>query len=161
MTSSEFEHIVRRLRPLLLRMATDFFRNREDAEDAVQEVLLHIWLRPWQPGDNLDALAVRAIKNQCISMQRKQLLRRTDDLDHEARSTPGSDDSDIRLRAEEQAAHLERAISRLPKAEQRLIRLKQQEMEADEIAVITGTTVHSVRTMLASARRKLIQYMTP
>ena len=142
-----------------MKLASDFFRNREDAEDAVQEVLIKIWLRKWQPGDNIDGLAVRAIKNQCVSMQRKLLLRRTADIDDEARRTAASEESDTNIRTEEQHETIERAIGLLPRSEQRLIRMKQKGLEADEITLITGIPLHSVRTILSAARKKLIKQL--
>lgn len=142
-----------------MKLASDFFRNREDAEDAVQEVLIKIWLRKWQPGDNIDGLAVRAIKNQCVSMQRKLLLRRTADIDDEARRTAAPEESDTNIRTEEQNETIERAICLLPRSEQRLIRMKQKGLEADEITLITGIPIHSVRTILSAARKKLIKQL--
>lgn len=160
MTTQEFQDIARRLRPLLMRIATDFFNNREEAEDAVQEVLVKMWLRPWKPGDNIDGLAVKAIKNQCISIQRKLALRRTADID-KARNTAGSEESDTRIRVSEQEEIIERAIRGLPKWEQRLIRMKQQGLETEEIAAVTGIAILSARSILSSARRKLIKQLKP
>lgn len=45
MTRIEFEHKILKMRPKMLRVATDFFHNEEDVEDIVQEVYsnaLHI-----------------------------------------------------------------------------------------------------------------------
>ena len=84
-----------------MRIATDFFNNREEAEDDVQEVLVKMWLRPWKPDDNIEGMAVKAIKNQCISTQRKPALRRTTDID-KAGNTAGAEESDTRIRVSEQ-----------------------------------------------------------
>ena len=45
MTFNDFEHIVHRVRPTILKTAYQFFQNKDDAEDVVQEVLMKLWLR--------------------------------------------------------------------------------------------------------------------
>ena len=149
-----------RIRPRMMKIALDFFQNQEDAEDAVQEVLLRMWLRDGSPNDNYEALAVRATKNVCVSMWRKQKLRRMETIDTDNDTSMDSGSSDSQVLTQEQAQRIEQAISRLPRSEQRLIRLKQEaDLEADEIAVITGIPVRSVRSMISSARHKLLKLL--
>lgn len=144
----------------MMKIALDFFQNQEDAEDAVQEVLLRMWLRDGLPNDNYEALAVRATKNVCVSMWRKQKLRRMETIDADNDTSMDSGSSDSQVLTQEQAQRIEQAISRLPRSEQRLIRLKQEaDLEADEIAVITGIPVRSVRSMISSARHKLLKLL--
>lgn len=160
MTQTEFERIVLRIRPRMMKIALDFFQNQEDAEDAMQEVLLRMWLRDGLPNDNYEALAVRATKNVCVSMWRKQKLRRMETIDTDNDTSMDSGSSDSQVLTQEQAQRIEQAISRLPRSEQRLIRLKQEaDLEADEIAVITGIPVRSVRSMISSARHKLLKLL--
>lgn len=149
-----------RIRPRMMKIALDFFQNQEDAEDAVQEVLLRMWLRDGLPNDNYEALAVRATKNVCVSMWRKQKLRRMETTDADNDTSMDSGSSDSQVLTQEQAQRIEQAINRLPRSEQRLIRLKQEaDLEADEIAVITGIPVRSVRSMISSARHKLLKLL--
>lgn len=149
-----------RIRPRMMKIALDFFQNQEDAEDAVQEVLLRMWLRDGLPNDNYEALAVRATKNVCVSMWRKQKLRRMETIDADNDTSMDSGSSDSQVLTQEQAQRIEQAISRLPRSEQRLIRLKQEaDLEADDIAVITGIPVRSVRSMISSARHKLLKLL--
>lgn len=149
-----------KIRPRMMKIALDFFQNQEDAEDTVQEVLLRMWLRDGLPNDNYEALAVRATKNVCVSMWRKQKLRRMETIDTDNDTSMDSGSSDSQVLTQEQAQRIEQAISRLPRSEQRLIRLKQEaDLEADEIAVITGIPVRSVRSMISSARHKLLKLL--
>lgn len=157
MTNQEFEYIACKIRPGMMKLAASFFQNREDAEDAVQEVLVKMWLRPWLPGDNAEALASKAIKNQCISIRRKRLVRQMVELDNEAGGTAGTDDRDRLVRIKEQNEIIEQAINKLLRSEQRLIRMTQRGLEAEEIALVTGIPVRSVRTILSTARKKLIK----
>lgn len=159
MKATEFEHIAQELRPRMMKVAMDFFHNREDAEDAVQEVLLNMWKREWRPGDNIEAFAMVGTKNMCVSIWRKQKLRRTLLIDdsHDSVSTANVDDE---LIAQDRMRMLDEAIGRLPRSEQRLIRLKQEaDMGTAEISAVTGIPVRSVSTMMASARRKLLKLL--
>ena len=44
MTTIEYEEIAQRMRPRLVKLGGTFFRNDEQAADAVQEALLRLWL---------------------------------------------------------------------------------------------------------------------
>lgn len=161
MTFNDFEHIVHRVRPTILKTAYQFFQNKDDAEDVVQEVLMKLWLRYGKLDyGEAEKLAIIATKNLCVSTIRQQRLREhvpiTDNLD-----IASVEPTDAQLKAEEYAAILEKAIHTLTRSEQRLIYLMQQEgLNANEIAIITGIHVRSVRTMVSSARKKLLKQLT-
>lgn len=161
MTFNDFEHIVHRVRPTILKTAYQFFQNKDDAEDVVQEVLMKLWLRYGKLDyGEAEKLAIIATKNLCVSTIRQQRLREhvpiTDNLDIVSVEPP-----DAQLKAEEYAAILEKAIHTLTRSEQRLIYLMQQEgLNANEIAIITGIHVRSVRTMVSSARKKILKQLT-
>ena len=163
MNVTEFEHIAREMRPQMLRVALDFFHNEEDAEDAVQEVLLKMWQREWSADtpsvdtEQFRALVIKATKNQCVSMARKQRLRQHLSLEGAARGEPSPGGADEALLTRERHLMIELAISTLTRSEQRIIRLTQRGLEADEIAVVTGIKLYSVRSMLSMARKKLIK----
>jgi len=161
MTFNEFEHIAHHVRPVILKIAYRFFQNKDDAEDVVQEVLMKLWLRYGKIDyGEAEKIAIIATKNLCVSMARHQRLRDhvpiTDNLEIESVEPP-----DAQLKAKEYAAMLEKAIHTLTRSEQRLIYLMQHEgLNANEIAIITGIHVHSVRTMVAMARKKLLKQLT-
>ncbi len=165
MTATEFEHIAQQLRPQMMRVALDFFHNEEDAEDAVQEVLLRMWQRQWKPDDdpstNLEqvrALVIKATKNQCVSMARKQRLRQHLALEGAVSARPSPSGADEALLTQERRMMIELAISTLTRSEQRIIRLTQDRgLDAEEIALVTGIKLNSVRSMLSMARKKLIK----
>ena len=162
MTAQEFEHIARMLRPQMMRVAWDFFRQTEEAEDVVQEVLMRLWMRVQDEEtreENWMALAIKATKNQCVSTWRKQKLRQAEQIDDNL-SRCGDERADTALLAEEERAFIDNAISRLPRSEQRILRMKQKtDLSSDEIASIIGMPVRSVRTILSSARRNLLKLL--
>ena len=155
MTAKEYEHSLLKMQDRMIRIAMDFFHNREDAEDVVQEVYVRMLERGWHEDDEVEALCIRATKNLCVSVWRRQKLRETEQLD-EAREQMSRDTADKPLLQSEQQAAIERAIRRLPPSEQKVMRLKMQEMTPEEIARETGIHSRSVSTMLWSARKKLL-----
>lgn len=158
MTTIEFEHIVLRIRPKLLRVAFDFFCNEEDAEDAVQNVLFKMWKREWKPDDNVAAFAIKATKNECVSIARKNRLREHLVLNNDTLKHMSSNEADQYIVTEEQRRTIEQAINTLTRSEQRIIRLTQDRgLDAEEIAIVTGMKITSVRSMLSMARKKLIE----
>ena len=158
MTVTEFEHIVLQMRPKMMRVALDFFHNEKDAEDAVQDILLKMWRRKWHPDDDIQALAIKATKNQCVSMARKQRLRQHLPLEEAADRIQVGSEADQNVLTHEQDRKIEQAISTLARSEQRIIRLKRDsDLDAEEIAIITGIQVSSVRSMISMARKKLIE----
>ncbi|MBQ0075258.1 MAG: sigma-70 family RNA polymerase sigma factor [Prevotella sp.] len=161
MTTIEFEHIILKIRPQMVRVALDFFHNEEDAEDAVQNVLFKMWKRDWKPDDDVTALAIRATKNECVSMARKQRLRLHLSIEDEARSLTSANEADQDILTNERRQSIEKAINNLSRSEQRIIRLTQDKgLNAEEIAIVTGIKLPSVRSMLSMARKKLIEHLS-
>lgn len=135
----------------------DFFHNEEDAMDVVQEVYVRMLKRGWQQGDNVEALSIRATKNLCVSVWRRQRLREAQPLESVPEST-GDDSADGPMLSEERHAEIENAIQKLPPSEQKLIRMRHQEdMTLEEIAQQTGMTRRSASSSISSAKKHLLK----
>lgn len=135
----------------------DFFHNEEDAEDVVQEVYVRMLKRGWRQGDNVEALGIRATKNLCVSVWRRQRLRESEPLESVPESA-GHDSADTPLLNGERQAEIENAIRKLPPSEQRLIRMKHQDdMPLEEIAKETGMSRRSASTIISSAKKHLLK----
>ena len=141
----------------MMRVAMDFFHNEEDAMDVVQEVYVRMLKRGWQQGDNVEALGIRATKNLCVSVWRRQRLREAEPLESVTEST-GHDSADSPMLSEERKTEIENAIGKLPPSEQKLIRMRHQEdMTLEEIAQETGMSRRSASTIISSAKKHLIK----
>lgn len=164
MTHSEFEHTLLQVRPKMMAAAMRFFRNREDAEDVVQEVCVRMLERGWRDGDNTEALLIKATKNLCVSVWRRspQPLSRGGGENRRESSFPvegTGEAADAPLLRQEQKEALERAIHRLPPSEQRLIRMKSEELSLEEIAEQTGVSKPTASTMLWQAKKRLLTFL--
>ena len=141
----------------MMRLAMDFFHNEEDAMDVVQEVYVRMLKRGWQQGDNVEALSIRATKNLCVSVWRRQRLREAEPLESVTEST-GHDSADSPMLSEERQTEIENAIQKLPPSEQQLIRMRHQEdMTLEEIAQQTGMTRRSASSIISSAKKHLLK----
>jgi len=158
MTQTEFEHTLLGMRPKMMRIATDFFHNEENAEDIVQEVYVRMLKRGWQQGDELENLLIRATKNLCVSVWRRQKLRETEKLEG-IKEPEACHSADTSLIQQEKQESLEVAILRLPPSEQRLIRMKGDELSLDEISTQTGIPKRTVSVMLSTARKRLLNIL--
>ena len=159
MTTENFENLIRELRPVLYKVAFNFFHNKDEAEDTIQEVLMKLWMKRNDLNEQVRSLAIIATKNLCASKWRKQKLRASASLNENTCDLQGGESTNAHLMAEEQKQIIEQAISHLPRSEQQLMQMRQQGMENEEIVAITGIPIRSIRTMLSSARKKMIQQL--
>lgn len=160
MTRNEFEHIVPKLRPLMVMVGRNFFGNMDDAEDVAQDALVRLWTycERLDAKRNMEALAVVVAKNVCVEMHKRRRMD-TDELpgDIEA-SKMYSADADIT--AKETRERIDSAIEKLSPREQQLVRKRYMEdYSPEEIAQETGMANPSVRSMLSVAKAKLIKIL--
>lgn len=154
MTQTEFEHLLLQTRDEMMRVAMSFFHNREDAEDVVQEVCMRMLERGWKNGDNTEALLIKATKNLCVSVWRRQKLRETEPL-----IMPSEASADTPLLQQEQRKQLEQAIAELTPSEQRFIRMKGEELSIEEMAEQVGVSKRTASTMLWQAKKRLLTFL--
>ena len=162
MTDADFENIVLKVRPRLMAAVRMFSGSgrlgMEDLEDAVQETLLRLW----RMGDKLrdcrdiEGFAIRVLHNICIDMLRSSAANNIDIVQTTILSDAAADDS---LSAESTKAELDRLILRLPSTQQRLLRLRGEGMTLDEISAVCAMPKASVKTLIARARRSLLEKM--
>lgn len=160
MTRSEFEHTAARLRPLMLRIALDFFGTNSEADDVTQEAMLALWryCERIDPERNVEGLAVRVTKNCCVSWRRRHAFMATLSDSSPSCSVPVLSPSpqDI-LEAKDAQTILADAIARLKPRERELFEMRQLEgLTLDEITAQTGIQKPSVKSMISTARKKLL-----
>lgn len=142
----------------LFRLASMFLRNREEAEDAMQDVLLRLWSNRQQLDtyQSVEALAVQMTKNLCL-----------DRLKSPTRQKMTDDSSLLTIQAEgispyrqteltDSATLLRRLIDELPEQQKFILHLRDvEEYSFEEIEQVTGLTVNNIRVILSRARQRL------
>ena len=166
MTRSEFEHIVAQLRQRVLKVGLDFFGNKEDAEDAAQETMVQLWryLEHIDAGRNVEALAVRVVKNCCVNISRKRNKFRMETVAvaNSKLSTLNSPLSpEMLLEAQDTQRLLSETMALLKPRERELFEMRQIEgLSTDEVAEQTGISKPSITAMVSAARKKVFTELT-
>ena len=147
----DFEQAVTELGPSLFRLAVSFCGNREDAEDAVQEVFLK-YLRGgkrFSSREELRRYLTTATANQCRDLLKSAARRRDRELDELALPEAPQEDPDLRL-------DVRRALLRLdPKYRGVVYLFYYEDCAVREIADRLGISEAAARTRLSRARKEL------
>jgi len=156
MSQEQFKAEILPLREKLFHIAQKILVEEQEAEDAVQEVLLKLW----HTRDSLDrfdspaAYATTVTKNHCLD--RLKVKNRQESLDETYYLRAGNDNPYLELERKNTEEVLHKIIQNLPSLQQAIIRMKDmEEYEVEEIAEITGTKVEAVRVNLSRARKKV------
>ena len=142
MDSAQFKELFMPFHAKLYRIAVALLRNREEAEDILQETYCKLWDRrdQWNGVNNAEAFSVTMIKNLCIDHLRAQ------------QSKPDETDETLR--------NVRQCISRLPENQQQVIRLRSiADCSIEETAKITGFSSANIRVLLSRARTTIKEEM--
>ena len=161
MNRKEFENIVPELRPLMVKVARDFFGNQDDAEDVAQDALVRLWnyCERLDANRNMKQLAIMVTKNCCIdTYKRRQMMVEVPCSDE--RMAGETYQADAEVVAQETRGRIDSAIRCLSPREQQLVRKRYlEDHSAEEIARETGIPKPSVKSMLSGAKAKLIRIL--
>ena len=152
---SEFHRLIEQQIPRLRRYARALTRNRERADDLVQDTLARALVKEdrWQPGTNLRAWLFTIMHNQNVNTVRRG-VRESAEVDIESVSSrlPATTDPT----ASRQMFELERALAQLPVEQRQVILLVGLEgMSYEESAGILGVPVGTIRSRLSRGRDSL------
>ncbi len=158
----DFQALVEGHRDRIYTFAFYFLKNREDAEDVTQEVLIRLW-NHWRrfEGDHLRAWLMKVTRNVCCDASRRRTTRgRVEGFDGgdvavELAASPergpehDAEATDFRRR-------LTAAIKSLPEPQKSIVILREvQGLTYDEIASIVGRPLNTVKVYLHRGRKLL------
>jgi RNA polymerase sigma-70 factor (ECF subfamily) len=156
---SEFHRLIEQQIPRLRRYARALTRNRERADDLVQDTLGRALIKEefWQPGTNLRAWLFTIMHNQNVNNIRRDVRESgARDIETISVALPATTDPT----ASRQIFELERALARLPLEQRQVILLVGLEgMSYQDAAGILVIPVGTVRSRLSRGRdalRKLL-----
>lgn len=162
-----FEHLSREHAPRLFRLAVHLTRDREEAEDLVQDTLMKTWkaIPGFEGRARWSTYLVRALtntwKNRLRSKKRSRIVawldRRGDgdSPDPQERPDPSSSALDG-IVTRERNERIRGALERLEPTRRLTLLLREvEDMTYEEIAEVTDVAVGTVRSRLARARRDL------
>ncbi len=156
MNHDKFKAAVLPHRKKLYQIARKMLNDEQDAEDAVQEVLLRLWHTrdSLSQYNSIAAYATTMTKNLCID--RLRIRNRYETMDASFQERVGNDNPYMQVERQNTEEVLLRIIKTLPPLQQAIIQMKDvEEYEVDQIAAITGTQPEAVRVNLSRARKKV------
>jgi RNA polymerase sigma-70 factor (ECF subfamily) len=156
---SEFHRLIEKQIPRLRRYARALTRNRERADDLVQDTLGRALIKEelWQPGTNLRAWLFTIMHNQNVNNVRRDVRESgARDIEGISVALPATTDPT----ASRQMFELKRAVAQLPLEQRQVILLVGLEgMSYQDAAGILLIPVGTVRSRLSRGRdalRKLL-----
>ncbi|MBA4167069.1 MAG: RNA polymerase sigma factor [Chitinophagaceae bacterium] len=141
----------------LYRFALKFMRDRQEAEDIVQEVLIKVWTQRNRFGEllNFEAWCMKLVRNQSLdrlkSVHYKTSIRTINPQTESQNKTPYQH---VELADRIQTVH--QLIDSLPEKQKQVIHLRDVEgFSYQEIADILGMDVNLVKVSLFRARNTI------
>jgi RNA polymerase sigma factor (sigma-70 family) len=142
----------------LFRLAKLFLRNREEAEDALQEVLMRLWTKRQQLDSyhSVEALAVQMTRNLCLD-KLKSFANRAMEGNSDLTTVQTDGVSPYHQTELSDSANLvRRLIGELPEQQKLILHLRDvEEYSFEEIEEATGLTVNNIRVILSRARQRV------
>jgi RNA polymerase sigma-70 factor, ECF subfamily len=152
---SEFHRLIEQQIPRLRRYARALTRNRDRADDLVQDTLSRALDKQhlWQPGTNLGAWLFTIMHNQNVNNVRRGVREfAAVEIDRVATTLPATTDPS----ASRKMIELDRALARLPLGQRQVILLVGLEgMSYEDTAGILNIPVGTVRSRLSRGRDTL------
>ncbi|WP_080240427.1 RNA polymerase sigma factor [Spirosoma rigui] len=142
----------------LYRLATLFLRNREDAEDAMQDVLMRLWSNRQQLDtyQSVEALAVQMTKNLCMDRLKAHARQKAVDQADLGSMVAPQPSPHRQTELADSADQIRRLIDELPDVQKLVLHLRDvEEYSFDEIEQVTGLSVNTIRVTLSRARQRL------
>ena len=151
---SEFHRLIEQQIPRLRRYARALTRNRDRADDLVQDTLIRALekQRLWQPGTDLRAWLFTIMHNQNVNNVRRNGREKAVEIERVATTLPATTDPSVSRKMME----VDRALARLPLGQRQVILLVGLEgMSHEDAGGILGIPVGTVRSRLSRGRDTL------
>lgn len=142
----------------LFRLAALFLRNREDAEDALQDVLMRLWTNRQQLDtyQSVEALAVQMTKNLCLDRLKAHARLKAVDNPDLGSVADGQLTPYRQTELTDSMTQLRRLMNELPEAQKLVLHLRDvEEYSFEEIEQVTGLSINTIRVTLSRARQRL------
>lgn len=160
-----FEEIVRAHEKVVYHMALQTLGNREDAEDAAQDVFLKAYtsLKSFRGESKISVWLYRITSNVCIDMLRRRkdvtsLSGDEDDILGEMELPDESFDPAVIAQRRDLQENLRAALQHLPRDQREAFLLRVvAEQSYDEIAQTLGLDLGTVKSRIFRARKKLCE----
>ena len=156
MEKSAFELKARSWRQKALEVSRHYGAGSDEAEDIAQDVMLRLWQMhdELEQYRSIEAIVALMAKHQLRNLQRRKPSETLDEAIVVSLTTSPHEE----LENKENDEWLSAKLQQLPTTQRTLLYMRQVERKShEEIATILGIEVTSVSTLLARARRTLLE----
>ena len=156
MNKEEFRRNVFSLSEQLFPMVSRMLGNRANAEDAIQEIMMKLWVRRHKIGQhpNVKGLVFSVARNYCVDVLRKKRWEIQDTSLHHG--ILKSDYEQEPLEWKELNLLIRRILKNLPERQREVLMMRDLDgYEFTEIAAATKLKVEHVRGLLSRARKQV------
>ena len=161
MHQKTFLDLIEPLKPALFGFAFRMLRNREDAKDAIQELLLKLWnnRKKLETNGNIKTYCYTALYHDCIDRLRRRNRMQISGAEEMAEvADPLRIDLDFEK--SEMIRQIRIAMDELPYKQKVIMELRDfQGFDYDEIAGMMEMTVNAVRVTVARSRATISEKM--
>lgn len=135
--------------------ALNLLPDSQDPKDVLQDVFIKLWGRrkALPPEVHVETYLHRMVYNACMDYFRSQKKKRTSLPQQDVLQEQGIQNDPLVI--EENRRLIYTAIEELPAAQRTVFFLSNQDLSYQEIADQTGRSIHTVRNLLARARKTL------
>ena len=158
MSTERFHEIVLPLKDKLYRYALSIIRDRSEAEDIIQDVLLRLWDKKKELTqiENLEAYCYRATRNLTLDRLSMKAFRKTETLDLNSNTLIEATTPQTLYENRETASIIEQCIEELSETQKSVFQLREMEgMSYREIADNLDLSLEIVKVSLFRARNNI------
>ncbi len=156
MTTEEFTLKLLPKKDKLFRLAVFLLKNREEAEDTVQEIYLKLWKikESLEKYNNMEAVMMTMTRNRCLD-KLKTKREKFSSLNENINNQPYTSVMEQSVQ-QDMVVQAKQFMERLPEQQKTIIHLRDVEgYEYEEIKEITGFDLNYIRVNLSRARKAI------
>lgn len=160
MTQSDFMVVVEIFKDKLFRLARRLLISTEEAEDAVQEVLVKLWKQKGKLAnyDSIEAVAMKMTKNYCLDQLKAKRASNLRIVHQDFKNRDAAIDQ--KVEDSDSWSWAEKAINELPAQQKLIIQMRDiEQFEFAEIATILDMNETAIRVALSRARKTIREFM--
>jgi len=150
-----YQKLFDRLYPILCLFAIKFIKDKNEAEDIVQEVFIELWKQreKFNNINQIKGFLYKSIKNKCLNNIKHEKIKL--EYSNEILITETEEYFEEQLIKTEVIVHIQKSVKTLPKQRKDIILMNMQGLKNNEIAEELNISVNTVKLQKKIAYKQL------